>query len=237
MLSSKFYHKLIYQIKNGANFPVIMAFIKDRLMHPFLSQTKKRLKKSHQEFLKSKKTTTDYFSINTYYWNKILNKNFKKFSYLEIGSLEGNSALYILKNHLTERVVCVDLWDLDNFLTNAKNNFDNFLNNLKEFENKYSYFKKTSDHFFHDNKEFFDVIYIDGWHGATQVTKDITNSWKFLRIGGVIICDDYFYEGDSYKKSDKDIPAPVINNFIRENQKKLKILCVNNNQIFLKKIQ
>ena len=237
MLSSKFYYRLIYQFKNGANCPVFIAFIKDRLMHPFLSQTKKKLKKSHQDFLKSKKTTTDYFSINTYYWNKILNKNFKKFSYLEIGSLEGNSALYILKNHLTENVVCVDLWDLDNFLTNAKNNFNNFLNNLKEFENKYSYFKTTSDDFFYNNKEFFDVIYIDGWHGASQVTKDISNSWKFLRIGGIIICDDYFYEGDSYKKSDKDIPAPAINNFIRENKKKLKILCVNNNQIFLKKIQ
>ena len=166
-----------------------------------------------------------------------MNKNFKKFSYLEIGSLEGNSALYILKNHLTKKVVCVDLWDLDIFLSNAKKNFNNFIKNLQEFENKYSYFKMKSDDFFHNNKEFFDVIYIDGWHGASQVRKDISNSWKFLRVGGIIICDDYFYEGDSYKNSDKDIPAPEINYFIRENQKNIKILCVNNNQIFLKKTQ
>jgi len=123
MLSSNFYYKLIYQFKNGAIYSIFMFFIKDRLMHPFLSKTKKRFKKKHQNLLRSKNTTTDYFSINAYYWNKILNKNFKKFSYLEIGSLEGNSALYILKNHLTKNVVCIDLWDLDNFLSNAKKNF------------------------------------------------------------------------------------------------------------------
>ena len=237
MLSSNFYYKLIYQFKNGAIYSIFMFFIKDSLMHPFLSKTKKKFKKKHQNLLRSKNTTTDYFSINAYYWNKILNKNFKKFSYLEIGSLEGNSALYILKNHLTKNVVCIDLWDLDNFLSNAKKNLDNFIKNLKEFDNKYSYFKMKSDDFFQNNKEFFDVIYIDGWHGASQVRKDIENSWKFLNVGGIVICDDYFYEGDSFKKSDKDIPAPEINNFIRKNQKNLKILCVNNNQIFLKKTQ
>jgi len=114
---------------------------------------------------------------------------------------------------------------------------DNFIKNLKEFDNRYSYFKMKSDDFFQNNKEFFDVIYIDGWHGASQVRKDIENSWKFLNVGGIVICDDYFYEGDSFKKSDKDIPAPEINNFIRKNQKNLKILCVNNNQIFIKKTQ
>jgi len=237
MLSSNFYYRLVYQFKNGAIYPIFMSFIKDRLMHPFLSRAKKKFKKKHQNFLRSKNTTTDYFSINAYYWNKILKKNFRKFSYLEIGSLEGNSALYILKNHLTKNVVCVDLWDLENFLSNAKKNLDNFIKNLKEFDNKYSYFKMKSDNFFQNNKEFFDVIYIDGWHGASQVKKDIVNSWKFLNIGGIIICDDYFYEGDSFKKSDKDIPAPAINNFIRENKKNLKILCVNNNQIFIKKTQ
>tara|TARA_B100001059_G_C17655332_1_gene486640 strand:+ start:127 stop:840 length:714 start_codon:yes stop_codon:yes gene_type:complete len=237
MLLSNFYYKLIYQFKNGAIYSIFMFFIKDRLMHPFLSKTKKKFKKKHQDLLRSKNTTTDYFSINAYYWNKILNKNFKKFSYLEIGSLEGNSALYILKNHLTKNVVCIDLWDLDNFLNNAKKNLDNFIKNLKEFDNRYSYFKMKSDDFFQNNKEFFDVIYIDGWHGASQVRKDIENSWKFLNVGGIVICDDYFYEGDSFKKSDKDIPAPEINNFIRKNQKNLKILCVNNNQIFLKKTQ
>ena len=31
------------------------------------------------------------------------------------------------------------------------------------------------------------------WHEAPQVYKDINNSWNFLNINGIIICDDYFY--------------------------------------------
>ena len=237
MLSSNFYYRLNYQFKNGAIFPVFMMFIKDRLMHPFLSIRKKKFRKLHQDFLKSKKTSTDYFSANAYYWNSILNKNFKEFSYLEIGSWEGNSALYVLKNHITKKVVCVDLWDKTwDFKELHKKNFDNFIENLEDFKNEYSYFKMSSDDFFSENNQFFDVIYIDGWHGTSRVAKDISNSWKFLNLGGIIICDDYFY-GDIYKNSEKNIPAPAINNFIKINRKKLKIICVNNNQIFLKRIQ
>ena len=237
MLSSNFYYRINYQIKNGAIYPVFIKFINDRLMHPFLSAKKKFFRKKHQDYLKLKKTSTDYFSINAYYWNSILNKNFKKFSYLEIGSWEGNSALYILKNHSTKKVVCVDLWDkAKKYKKLNKKNFNNFKDNLKNFKNKYSYFKMTSNRFFSKNKHMFDVIYIDGWHGTSQVFKDISNSWKILNDGGIIICDDYFY-GNIYKNSDKNIPAPAINNFIKKNKKKLKIVCVNNNQIFIKKIK
>ena len=237
MLSSNFYYRLNYQFKNGAIYPIFIRFLIDRLMHPFLSSKKKKFKLKHQNFLNTKKISNDYFSINAYYWNYILNKNFKRFTYLEIGSCEGNSALYILKNHSTRKMVCVDLWDkARNFQKLNKKNFNNFVNNLKSFEDRYSYFKMTSDLFFSKNKQYFDIIYIDGWHGTDQVAKDIANSWKILNIGGIIICDDYFH-GDIYKNLNKNIPAPAINKFIKKNIKKLKIVCVNNNQIFLKKIK
>lgn len=48
----------------------------------------------------------------------------------------------------------------------------------------------TSDTFFEQNKQFFDVIFIDGLHEATQVYKDILNSLKFLNKNGYIICHD-----------------------------------------------
>ncbi len=236
MLSSNFYYRLKYQFNNGAIYPVFKMYIIDRLMHPFLSKEKKNFKKKHQEFLKLKKTTTDYFSINAFYWNKILKKNFKKFSYLEIGSWEGNSALYILKNHSTSNVVCVDLWDkAEKFKDLNKKNFSNFIENLKNFKDRYSYHKMKSDDFFKINNTFFDVIYVDGWHGTTQVSNDILNSWNFLNKHGILICDDYFY-GDIYNNSESDIPAPAINKFIKKNQKRLKIVCVNNTQIFIQKI-
>jgi len=48
----------------------------------------------------------------------------------------------------------------------------------------------TSDSFFLQNYENFDVIFIDGLHISNQVYNDIINSLKFLNPNGVIICHD-----------------------------------------------
>lgn len=51
-------------------------------------------------------------------------------------------------------------------------------------------FTLTSDDFFKQNKEKFDVIFIDGLHWSEQVYKDIVNSLNVLNDGGYIICHD-----------------------------------------------
>ena len=48
----------------------------------------------------------------------------------------------------------------------------------------------TSDEFFNQNKETFDVIFIDGLHWSEQVYRDIINSLSVLNSGGVIVCHD-----------------------------------------------
>mgnify|MGYP003660120556 CR=1 FL=1 len=50
--------------------------------------------------------------------------------------------------------------------------------------------KLTSDDFFAQSKDFFDVIFIDGLHEAGQVEKDINNSLKVLNDNGYIVCHD-----------------------------------------------
>lgn len=50
--------------------------------------------------------------------------------------------------------------------------------------------KLTSDDFFLQNQEKFDVIFIDGLHEAHQVEKDINNSLEALNDNGFIICHD-----------------------------------------------
>ena len=59
--------------------------------------------------------------------------------------------------------------------------------------------KKTSDNFFAENTQKFDLIFIDGLHHYEQVKKDIINSIKFLNKGGIILMHDcmpkdYFYQ-------------------------------------------
>jgi len=50
--------------------------------------------------------------------------------------------------------------------------------------------KKTSDEFFKDNKNYFDICFIDGLHKYDQVRKDIFNCFNFLNNDGVILVHD-----------------------------------------------
>ena len=59
--------------------------------------------------------------------------------------------------------------------------------------------RKTSDQFFLDNKDKFDLIFIDGLHHYKQVKKDIINSLEALNNGGIILMHDcmpkdYYYQ-------------------------------------------
>ena len=236
MFSINFYYRLKYLINKKSNYRVILSFFLDRLNHPFKKSKKKYLRKLHVEYLKSKNITTDFFSINAYYWKKFIGTLPENFKYLEIGSLEGNSALFVINNFKVKKVVCVDIWEDENFKEVQEKNFHNFKTNMKKFSNIVETFKGTSDNFFLNYKEKFDVIYVDGSHEADQVYKDITNSWKILNINGILICDDYFY-GNIYKNPE-NVPSIAINKFVSELliNNSIGILCVNNSQIFLKKI-
>tara|TARA_B100001123_G_C15243263_1_gene999890 strand:+ start:932 stop:1606 length:675 start_codon:yes stop_codon:yes gene_type:complete len=50
--------------------------------------------------------------------------------------------------------------------------------------------KTTSDEFFQNNKNFYDVIFIDGLHRYEQCRKDIMNSLNFLNDDGYIFVHD-----------------------------------------------
>ena len=81
----------------------------------------------------------------------------------------------------------------------------------------------TSNNFFAQNKDFFDIIFIDGLHWYEQVYKDFTNSLLFLNEGGRILFHDFLpthkahqlrhqvfpaWNGDSWKAI-----APIRKNF------------------------
>ena len=57
----------------------------------------------------------------------------------------------------------------------------------------------TSDKFFANNKEKFDIIFIDGLHHAEQVYKDIINALSCLNNNGVIVCHDLLPPSEEYQ--------------------------------------
>jgi SAM-dependent methyltransferase len=56
-----------------------------------------------------------------------------------------------------------------------------------------------SDDFFKQNKETFDVIFVDGLHHSDQVLRDINNSLEVLSDGGYIICHDMNPEKEEHQ--------------------------------------
>ena len=224
--------KILFLIKSNANLIVILVFLKIKLLNIFNKKKKKLAKRENINFLKEMVITNDYFSSNAYYFYQIL-KNFNQFKYLEIGSFEGNSTMFVARKFTNAKIYCVDNWHGSeehenlNFITIEKN----FDKNTSEFKN-ISKIKNLSDNFFKSNQIKFDVIYVDGSHKASQVYRDFKNSWNFLLTGGVIILDDYIWQ---FYLNIKDNPCFAINKFLGEISGKFKILIVSNSQIFIKK--
>tara|TARA_B100002019_G_C21266119_1_gene599538 strand:+ start:59 stop:736 length:678 start_codon:yes stop_codon:yes gene_type:complete len=50
--------------------------------------------------------------------------------------------------------------------------------------------RMTSDEFFNNHKNYFDIIFLDGLHTYEQTIKDINNSLKYLNKNGVVIVHD-----------------------------------------------
>jgi len=96
-------------------------------------------------------------------------------------------------------------WDLLDYLI-KKNNYSNYLEigcdkdqlfSKVNIKNKIGVdpsnggnVRKTSNDFFSDNREFFDIVFIDGLHKYEQVKQDIINSLKFLNENGVVLVHD-----------------------------------------------
>jgi len=227
------FSKLSFLYKSESPFIVIYIFLISKIRNIFLKPRIKKEKRKHKIILSKKIISNDYFSANAFYFNNLLKKLPKNFKYLEIGSYEGNSALYVAINFPNSNITCVDLWqDVEEYkgknFNIIENNFDLNLKGLSNI-NK---IKSTSDDFFVKNKTMYDFIYIDGNHKFDYVLRDCGNAWKFLNEGGFLVCDDYIW---NYYADIKLNPCFAVNKFLEKN--KVKILLVTNSQIFFQKIK
>ena len=228
-------HKIFFLFKCNSTFKIYFYFLKSKLFNIFFKRKIISLKRKHELLIKNKKITTNYFSPHSFNFYQYLYKLNRNFNYLEIGSYEGNSAMFVADNFKESSVYCVDTWVKTNEYTDHisfSHIEDNFDFNTKEYKNIYKS-KNTSDNFFIKNKVMYDVIYIDGYHLGAQVYKDCKNSWKFLKKEGFLICDDYIWD---FYDSIEDNPCYFINKFLKENKGYYKIQKISNSQIFIKKI-
>ena len=228
----KVFDQISFLYRSKSALIIYIIFFKTKLINVFLKKKIKDKKKIHKKFLLSKKITQDYFSSHAYNFYEIM-KKFEMPKYLEIGSFEGNSAMFIAKNFENSKIYCVDNWVGTEEYNNL--NFskleDNFDSNISEFNN-INKFKMPSDDFFRYNKKTFDVIYIDGYHKGLQVLEDFKNSWNVLNDNGLIIFDDYIWK--CYDKI-QDNPCYVINLYLKKISDDVKIIKVSNSQLYIQK--
>jgi len=176
----------------------------------------------------------DWFSGNMNVWEYYL-ENLKEIKYLEIGSFEGRSAVFVGELNNVKEVTCVDTFEGSDEHNNI--NFDlvynNCSKNLKKLNISYNLIKNSSHNFFKINDNKFNVIYIDGSHFYNDVKKDFINSMNSLVEGGILICDDFFW---FFYEKKEDNPIGAILECYENNKKNLEILFVNR-QIIFKKIK
>jgi predicted O-methyltransferase YrrM len=228
----KLIKQFFFLYKIDSSFIIYKKFLFSKVISLFDKIKKIKFKKEHQKFLIKKKISQDWFSHHAYDFHCQLKKFKNKFHYLEIGSFEGNSLMFVLKKFKNCKAVCVDTWQNDKDYNIDFKLVEKYFNyNLFEFRKRFNKFKMNSKKFFSINKRKFDVIYIDGYHDYKTTLHDAINSWKALNINGILIFDDFFWD---YYENKKNSSGFAINTFFKKfsNFKIIKI----NKQVVIKKI-
>ena len=151
-------------------------------------------------------------------------------NYLEIGTQEGRSAVWLLTNILTHesaRLTCIDpMHGTDEVI--FKHNI-----NLSGAAHKVTLIKKYSDEalvYLPENS--FDFIYIDGGHQAIHVLADSVYSWELLKKDGYLLFDDYLWGPENPKHLRCQYPIDL---FLKNYQDKIEVI-FKEQQVLVKKL-
>jgi len=176
--------------------------------------------------------TTDWFSA----WEGLWLKHFCEFAlhpsnFLEIGSLEGRSAVWMLDHllvHPESRLTCLDLFhnaevearfDANVAATGAGGK----VTKLRGFSWRLLRELAPSS---------FDLIYVDGSHHGQSVIEDAVLSFRLLRQGGWLVFDDYPWRKD---ETHPVFPKDAVDAFLHLYQGQVE-LCHLKWQVILKKV-
>jgi len=119
--------------------------------------------------------------------------------YLEIGPYEGRPFFWVLDHVLTHpsfRATAIDIFWADPAAAYEKGYEYRFRKNLglSALSERVTVIKGSSQTELRKLPlESFDLIYIDGSHATGDVLTDAVLSWQLLKVGGIMIFDDYVW--------------------------------------------
>lgn len=149
---------------------------------------------------------------------------------LEVGSYEGALATWLMDNcPSVKEMYCIDTWeggeehsDVDMAEVEARfgRNIE-LCHSHKQIKPTVAKLKGPSHRMLSalmaEKEGYFDLIYIDGSHLASDVLLDASLSIHLLRPGGLLIFDDYLWRPDKTKDYDNRCPKMAIDAFLYAN--------------------
>jgi predicted O-methyltransferase YrrM len=184
-------------------------------------------------------------------WNCIVPMN-EPSKFLEIGSFEGRSTCWTINKFARMRNIemhCVDSWqgadDNKEMEVDFNATKERFLKNTSRAVSSNPF--KTEFHihqgdstvelmklFLDGKKEYFDFIYVDAGHKASECLSDMVLAWKLLKKGGIMCIDDYIFA--LRHRPRWDVPKTAVDAFINIHNDDCELIVAPNAQIFARKI-
>jgi len=139
--------------------------------------------------------STDWFHHNIPHWEQWLAPLRGKAGLraLEIGSFEGRSTGWLCENILTaadSSIDCLDFFQADpvygDYHARFRANTAPWRQRIREFPGpSFDSLRRVDGP--------YDLVYVDGWHAAFGALADGTMAWPLLKVGGIMIFDDYLW--------------------------------------------
>lgn len=194
--------------------------------------------------------TEDWFQYGVHLWPHLmahLPKHPGSRRFMEVGSFEGRSAVWLIENAMRpeDELVCIDTWAggeehgsinmgqverrFDSNVAKAMARVPGMrLNKIKDVST-WGIAKQMD--WMGNPDSMFDFIYIDGSHQAHDVLCDAVMCWRVLRDGGVMVFDDYLW-GDPKRPLHR--PKVAIDAFMNIFAPEIKLLHIGG-QMAIKK--
>jgi predicted O-methyltransferase YrrM len=181
----------------------------------------------------------DWFSNHVPSWRTILER-LRPSRVLEIGSYEGRSTSFLIdacSRFGPLQLTSVDTWagsvDLAApRMAGVERRFDHNVAlaiSQAAAPVRFTKYKERSTialaRFIADGVQPFDFIYVDGSHTAPDVLTDAVLAFQLLRVGGVMVFDDYLWSMESPLNVDPlNMPKPAIDAFAMLFMRKVRVL-------------
>jgi predicted O-methyltransferase YrrM len=232
---------LTYLARTSAPASVYVSYFRTRAAKGSLRRYAED-RRRFQEKLGGLRVSNDWFSSDIPHWLTVFDQHElrdRDIKVLEIGSWEGLSSYFLLQTLPRAQLTCVDTWAGNDehagsaVLGRIEGNFDA---NLTPFRDRLTKFKGTSFAFFSTLSPSveFDLVYVDGSHYVDDVLLDAIKGFEHLKVGGVMIFDDYFWR---YYERHLDNPGAAVNSFLNVKMGAYRVVRVYNDQIVIKKIR